>query len=142
MRYPLEDLEDGSHSLSLKVWDVYNNSSNARINFVVAKSAALALSHVLNYPNPFTTKTNFYFEHNLCCQNLNTQVQIFTVTGKLIKTLTANIYAEGFRSDPIPWDGKDEFGDDIGKGVYIYRVKVRSSSGDMTDKLEKLVILK
>jgi flagellar hook assembly protein FlgD len=49
---------------------------------------------------------------------------------------------EGFRSDAIEWDGKDDFGDLIGKGVYIYKVRVKASDDSYTEKYEKLVILK
>ncbi|MGZ4078251.1 MAG: T9SS type A sorting domain-containing protein, partial [Bacteroidia bacterium] len=141
IRYPFSDLTEGKHTLTLKVWDVYNNSSQSYTEFVVAKSAALALSHVLNYPNPFTTKTEFYFEQNQCCQVLDVQVQIFTVSGKLVKNIDEFVHTEGFRSDPIAWDGRDDFGDKIGRGVYIYRIKVKTSEGSTAEKYEKLVIL-
>ncbi|MEW6470108.1 MAG: type IX secretion system sortase PorU [Bacteroidota bacterium] len=142
VRYPLNDLDEGLHSLNLKVWDVYNNSSVAYTEFVVAADAILALDHVLNYPNPFTTKTSFYFEHNKPCNELEIQIQIFTVSGKLVKTINTRTTCDGYKVDGIEWDGKDDFGDAIGKGVYIYRVKVRTPEGETADKYEKLVILK
>ncbi len=141
IRYPFSELSEGKHTLTLKVWDVYNNSSQSYTEFIVSHSAELALSHVLNYPNPFTTKTQFFFEQNQCCQVLNVQVQIFTVSGKLVKNIDQYVQAEGFRSDPIDWDGRDDFGDRIGKGVYIYRIKVKTSEGSVAEKFEKLVIL-
>lgn len=141
IRYPFSELSEGKHTLSLKVWDVYNNSSQAYTEFLVAKSAELALSHVLNYPNPFTTNTKFYFEQNQCCQVLDVQIQIFTISGKLVKNFDEIVQTEGFRSDGIEWDGRDDFGDKIGKGVYIYRVKVKTSEGATAEKYEKLVIL-
>ncbi|OFY87335.1 MAG: hypothetical protein A3F72_16790 [Bacteroidetes bacterium RIFCSPLOWO2_12_FULL_35_15] len=141
IRYPFSDLNEGKHTLKIKAWDVYNNSSDAYTEFVVAKSAELALSHVLNYPNPFTSKTQFFFEQNQCCQVLNVEVQIFTVSGKLIKNISRFVQAEGYRSNPIEWDGRDDFGDKIGKGVYVYRIKVKTSEGSTAEKYEKLVIL-
>ncbi|MGQ0829730.1 MAG: type IX secretion system sortase PorU [Bacteroidota bacterium] len=141
LRYRYSDLSEGKHTLKLKVWDVYNNSSESYTEFIVAKSAELALSHVLNYPNPFTTKTQFYFEQNQCCQLLDVQVQVFTISGKLVKSIAQYVHTEGFRSEPIEWDGRDDFGDKIGKGVYIYRIKVRTSEGSTAEKYEKLVIL-
>jgi hypothetical protein len=141
VRYPFNELSEGKHTLDLKVWDVYNNSSKAYTEFIVAKSAELALSHVLNYPNPFTTRTAFYFEQNQCCQSLQVELQIFTVSGKLVRNFSQYIYSEGYRSDPIEWDGRDDFGDKIGKGVYVYRLKVRTSEGQTAEKYEKLVIL-
>jgi hypothetical protein len=141
IRYPFTGLSEGKHTLKLKVWDVYNNSSESYTEFVVAQSAELALSHVLNYPNPFTTKTQFYFEQNQCCQTLDVQIQVFTVSGKLVKSIDQFVNVEGFRSDPINWDGRDDFGDKIGRGVYIYRVKVKTAQGATAEKYEKLVIL-
>ena len=52
------------------------------------------------------------------------------------------VATDGFRSAGITWDGLDEFGDQLAKGVYVYRVKVTSLTGKAAEKLEKLVILK
>ena len=142
IKYPFKNLSTGSHKLKIKAWDVYNNSSESEIEFVVAESAELALTHVLNYPNPFTTYTEFWFEHNQPCCGLDVQIQIFTITGKLVKTISTNVETNGFRADPIPWDGTDDFGDRIGKGVYIYKLRVKSNKGLYADKIEKLVLLK
>ncbi|MDP2387284.1 MAG: type IX secretion system sortase PorU [Bacteroidota bacterium] len=139
--YPLNNMSEGNHTLSVKAWDVQNNSSTINTEFIVAASAELALRQVLNYPNPFTTKTKFFVEHNQCCTDLNLQIQIFTVSGKLIKTIHSDIQNQGYRIDGIDWDGKDDYGDKIGAGVYIYRVKARSSDGKSSEKIEKLVIL-
>lgn len=142
IRYPLSELEEGPHSLSLKVWDVYNNSSTEYIEFVVAREANLSIDHVLNYPNPFTTHTDFFFEHNQPNAPLEVQVQVFTISGKLVKTIDLLAFNTGFRSDPIPWDGTDDFGDRLAKGVYLYKIRVRNDKGEYAEKLEKLVILK
>ncbi len=143
VRYPLQDITPGRHHLYMKAWDAANNSAEAETEFVVAESADLALNHVLNYPNPFTTYTEFHFEHNRPAEPLEVQVQIFTVSGKLVKTLNANVTSDGYRVTPVTWDGLDEFGDEIGRGVYVYRVKVRSMTDNSSDeKYEKLVILR
>jgi len=142
IRYQLTDLSEGMHNLSLKVWDVHNNSSESYTEFVVANSSELALNHVLNYPNPFTTRTQFMFEHNQACTFLDVQVQVFTVSGKVVKNINRIVRSEGFRGEPIEWDGLDDYGDQIGKGVYVYRVKVVTPEGQTAEKFEKLVILK
>ena len=139
--FPFEDLEEGRHTLTVKVWDVYNNSSEARIEFVVVKSRDLVLDKVYNYPNPFTTYTEFWFEHNQPGKPMYAQVQIFTVSGKLVKTLDKHILNEGYHSTSITWDGLDEYGDKIGRGVYVYRLKVRAANYSVAEKYEKLVIL-
>ncbi len=142
VRYRLSKLAEGTHTLRLKAWDVHNNSNEVSTEFVVASSAELALDHVLNYPNPFTTRTEFFFEHNRPCTTLNVQVQVFTVSGRLVKTLNRQLACEGFRSEPMEWDGRDDFGDKLGRGVYVYRLSVTTPDGENADKFEKLVILR
>lgn len=142
IRYNFSDLEPGNHTLSVKVWDVNNNSSEASLEFIVQEKSELVLDHVLNYPNPFTTSTEFYFEHNQACVDLEAQVQVFTVAGRLVKTINQAVKCDGFRSKGIQWNGRDDFGDQLAKGVYVYRVSVRTPDGMVADKTEKLVILK
>ena len=64
------------------------------------------------------------------------------VKAKLVKTINQYVHTEGFRSEGIYWDGRDDFGDQLAKGVYIYRLKVQGPDGGKDEKLEKLVILK
>ena len=146
VRYPLSSLEEGRHAIKVKAWDISNNSGEGYTEFVVASNAGIALDHVLNYPNPFTTKTEFQFEHNLANQPMTVQVQIFTVSGRLVKTIHENIQPEGYRVTGIEWDGTDDFGNRIGRGVYVYKVSVGTETGDgtlaSTSQFEKLVILK
>ena len=140
--FKLRDLENGIHTLTFKAWDVYNNSSTTEIQFVVAGNESLEITHVLNYPNPFVNYTEFWFNHNRPFEPLEVQVQIFTVTGKVVWTKNQIITTDGFLSRDITWDGKDDFGDRIGKGVYVYKITVKSTlTNQRVEKFEKLVIL-
>jgi hypothetical protein len=142
IKYPLENLKPGMYSLKLKAWDTFNNSSEQTIEFEVRNSEKLEIAHVLNYPNPFTTKTSFQFEHNHPNEDLDVQVNIYTIAGKLIKTINQTLISSGNRVDNIFWDAKDNFGDKLARGVYIYEIKVRSNlTGETAKKTEKLVIL-
>ena len=73
---------------------------------------------------------------------MDVQVQVFTISGKLVKTIHQQVNMEGFKSDPIEWNGTDDFGDKIGRGVYIYRLRVKTDGGESAEQYEKLVILK
>lgn len=140
--YKLRNLEPGLHTLTFKAWDVYNNSSTEEITFIVAGDDNLEISKVLNYPNPFHNYTEFWFNHNRPYEPLEVQVQVFTVSGKLVWSHNQIINTEGFNSREISWNGKDDFGDAIGKGVYVYKLSVRSTITNQTaEKYEKLVIL-
>jgi len=140
VHFQLPALSAGMHSLKIKAWDVLNNSSEYTLEFTVAKNEELVLSHVLNYPNPFTTKTQFWFEHNRPGQNLQVKVQIFTVTGKVVKTIKQTINDAGNRSSEVEWDGRDEQGDKLGRGVYLYRLTVITPEGKKRERIERLVV--
>ena len=151
--YQLKNLELGQHTVTMKFWDINNNSNTASLDFVVMENGTsqLHIDKLLNWPNPFTNNTYFHFEHN-CDSELEVLVQIFTVSGKLVKSIkqyvTSEPFREGYRTNKyaIPWDGLDDFGDKIGKGVYIYKVNVKGVNGEMckgnAQAVEKLVILK
>jgi len=147
VRFPLYDIAEGLHRITVKAWDTSNNSGEGSTEFLVFNSEESVLKHVLNYPNPFTTNTNFQFEHQLSGQDLNILVQIFTVSGKLVKTIEKDTYADGYRVTDVGWDGKDDYGDRLGRGVYLYKIKVKAANSKNEDtrtesEFEKLVILK
>ncbi len=141
IRYQFKDIPEGPHTMSLKVWDVQNNSSTAYTDFIVARNEELALNMVLNYPNPFTTQTKFFFEHNRNCEDLKVLIQIFTISGKMAKSIIKTVNCEGFRNEGISWDGRDDYGDKLGRGVYLYKVTVSDKDNKKAEKIEKLVIL-
>ena len=142
VQFKLRDLEDGPHSLQVKAWDTYNNFSLATIDFIVSGGNAIKISRVLNYPNPFVNYTEFWFNHNRPFEPLDVTVQVFSVSGKLVWNHHQTVMTQGYLSRDIIWDGRDDFGDKIGKGVYVYKLTVRSSiSGETAEKYEKLVIL-
>jgi hypothetical protein len=140
--YPFTSLSTGTHTLKMKAWNILDNSSEDNTEFIVASSAKLALQHVFNYPNPFTTNTRFMFEHNRPGEELHIMIQIFSVSGKLIKTIHQDQVSAGYRVDDIRWDGLDDFGDKIGKGVYVYKVNVQDQEGNSANQFQKLVVLR
>lgn len=142
VNFTLRDLEVGEHTLQLKAWDTYNNSSEATLTFMVVSDTVLNLENVLNYPNPFVNYTEFWFNHNKPNENLDVQIQIFTVSGKLVKSIHQSVVTDGNLSRSITWNGLDDFGKKIGKGVYVYKLKLTATESNLvSEKYEKLVIL-
>ncbi|WP_037575047.1 type IX secretion system sortase PorU [Sporocytophaga myxococcoides] len=140
--FNLKNLTPGNHSIKIKAWDTYNNSSDSYLEFVVVNKEEIDLSQIINYPNPFTTHTEFHFDHNRSGDDIDVMIQIYTVSGKLIKTMSERFYVSPVHISNIFWDGRDDFGDKIGKGVYIYKVSVKSlSDGNHKSKFQKLLIL-
>lgn len=151
--YPLRGMSPGKHKLTFKVWDINNNSATASLDFIVRdqRIEGLQMDKLMNWPNPFTDRTYIQFEHN-CDAPLDTLVQIYSVTGRLVRSIRSLVssapYMDGYRTDrtAIEWDGKDDFGDTVGKGTYIYKVKIQGQDANRckgtAEGVEKLVILK
>ncbi|AZA49175.1 hypothetical protein EG346_13770 [Chryseobacterium carnipullorum] len=151
--YPFRNLAIGQHQLTFKVWDINNNSTTATLNFEVKDEADqhLIINRPLNWPNPFTNKTYVQFEHN-CDDILDVNVQIYTITGKLVRTLSQPVVAEpflqGFRTprQAIEWDGRDDFGATVAKGTYIFKIFAKSQNQEKckgsATAVEKMVLLK
>ncbi len=142
IRYPFFNLPDGRHHLSLKVWDIYNNPSEASIEFVVATSGQIALREVLNYPNPFRDRTNFIVEHNQAGASVEFEIYIYSIDGRLRKVLKEKIRPGGYRSEPLSWDGRGDDGQLLESGTYIYRVILRNQKTGVEELGNKLVIIR
>lgn len=141
INYPTSNLSIGPHTITVKAWDVMNNSNEKSVDFIVTNSSEMVIDKLFNYPNPFSTHTSFYFGHNQPYETFDVIISIFTVSGKLVKTLESTMTCDGYLSEPIEWNGRDEYDDKLGNGVYVYKIKVRNSTGTIVEKFEKLVIL-
>jgi len=126
IRYRLPVQEKGPHSLILKAWDGANNSTEVKLDYVVDTQDRLAVSKVMNFPNPFRDRTKFSFEHNQPGRELKVQVQIYTADGRLIKRISGPFQTSGTRNIQVEWDGRDESGRKIQKAVYIYQIIIQS----------------
>ncbi|MBN1159098.1 MAG: type IX secretion system sortase PorU [Bacteroidales bacterium] len=142
LRYQMHDLAEGWHSLKIKAWDVFNNSSTATIEFRVLSEDVLMLANAYNYPNPASDHTIFQFEHNRPDEELMVTIYVFDMSGRVIANIEKKIRSTGFQSTPIYWDLRDMNGNYLRQGVYPYRILVRSEEGLQADRHEKLVVIR
>lgn len=141
INYPLGSLSPGTHTIVLKAWDINNNSSSASITFEVKDPNHFVINNLQNYPNPFSTGTNFTFEHNLLNEEMEITISIYSLTGELIQQLTETLYADGYKTPPIYWDGTSQGGQNVGRGMYVYKIIVKTSKGAISEKYNRLIIL-
>jgi len=137
--YPFFGLNEGPHSLRLKVWDVFNNSNEASIDFVVVNSEQMAIEQLMNYPNPFNFETYFVFEHNQAGRTLDVEIQIFNMNGMLMHTIAKTIMPGSYRSTPIRWDATTDSGYKIASGLYVYRLLVTNERGEKNELRSKFI---
>ena len=133
-------MNEGEHTLTFKVWDIYNNSSTATIRFNVIKGNVINIENVANYPNPMYDNTNFTFEHNQKDNEIDVVIKIYDVMGQLVKTITEHRYGTTARIEPIRWDGRSDGGVALNAGVYVYNVTIKNAQSEETTAYSRLII--
>jgi hypothetical protein len=141
INYPFYDLTGGKYKLQLRIWDNNNNSTTATLNFEVYNADTLKINNAYSYPNPFISETRIVFEHNQSEIDLDLQIDIFDIYGKLVRTLKQKSNTIGYVSEPVIWDGCNRYGRKLGSGIYVYRIRVQNSSGLNNTISRKLVLV-
>ena len=157
VEYQPQNLVDGIYELQVQASDVSGNNAGAdpyTIRFEVVNESTV--THFYTYPNPFSTSTRFIFTLTGTEIPDQIKIQIMTVSGKIVREITQDELGPvriGNNVSDFAWDGRDEFGDQLANGVYLYRVlmringvdvKLRSSGGDkgFTKGFGKIYLLK
>ncbi|MFB6457576.1 type IX secretion system sortase PorU [Chitinophaga sp. Hz27] len=137
--YPLSNLTAGPHRVIIKAWDSYNNVASQEIDFVVTENGTVVIEDVSCYPNPFHDQTKFVFTHNQQGQEVIVTIQVFDLSGRIMKTLKDTIIPGSNRFDGMPWNGTGDSGARLSSGIYLYRLTI-SSNGKKKVKGGKVVI--
>ena len=127
--YKADFPEDGTYKLYVEAQDVSRNESGTEdfsVSFEVINKPSI--THVMNWPNPFTTATHFVFTLTGSEVPEYFKIQIMTVSGKVVREIDISELGPvhiGRNITEFAWDGTDEFGDRLANGVYLYRVVTR-----------------
>ncbi len=126
IEYQPEKLDDGIYTLQVQGQDNSGRKSGTEpytINFEVVNESTI--TNFYPYPNPFSTSTRFVFTLTGAEIPDQIKIQIMTVTGKVVREITQDELGPlriGNNLTDYAWDGRDEYGDQLANGVYIYRV--------------------
>ena len=102
----------------------------------------LEIADFTTYPNPFSNKTDIYFQHNKANNELDYVLDIYSITGVLVKKIEQSAYnSVGYRIGPISWDGKNEYGRKISAGMYIATLGVTDEDGNFSSKSTRIILL-
>lgn len=144
LEFPISNLEPGKHSLTIKVWDSYNNLTEKTVEFYVNKKE-LAIRNVLNYPNPFFDRTEFQFENPLVGDDISIVIDIFTPSGRIVHRIVENRNSSAQQVRGLYWNGRDQWQQKLANGVYIYKIKLIEQSGNKKNHVDsgfqKLLLL-
>lgn len=133
--YPAYFVKDGKYTISVQGSDRSGNESGDleyRITFEVVHESSI--TQMVNYPNPFSTSTRFVFTLTGTEAPDEIIIQIMTVSGRVVREITEDELGTiqiGRNISEYAWDGKDEFGDPLANGVYLYTVKAQINGEDI-----------
>ena len=119
---------DGTYRLLVRAKDRSDNNfatQNAAYQISFKSFQKPMLSNVLNYPNPFTSTTQFVFTLTGSEVPQFFNIQIMTVSGKIVREITQAELGDlhiGQNITDFAWDGTDAFGNPLANGLYLYRV--------------------
>lgn len=138
LNYALPLLAEGAHTIMIKVWDLLGNSTTKTIVFVVPASDILNVKNLYNYPNPFSSHTQFSFELNKFGVPLEISLSIYDNMGNLLFT---KLLSGTYKANRVVanWDGTGIGSAQIQAGVYYYRLTINDGTGSrfLTSKLVK-----
>lgn len=128
--YALENLRDGEHTLSLKVWDNGDNCADQAINFVVRRGLPPVIYDVYSDANPASTEANFYLSHNRPDAMVTVTVSVYNLLGHRLWESTTQGRSEMYLSSPVTWDLTDGAGRRVPRGIYLYRASISTDGGE------------
>ncbi|WP_163717173.1 type IX secretion system sortase PorU [Mangrovibacterium lignilyticum] len=137
--YPMSGLTVGEHTLTIKVWDVMNNSTEVTVHFVVSED--LQIDDVICYPNPMSEYTRFKIIHNRPGEVFDAQIEFFDSRGSIIDILKEKLISEGTETEPVLWQLSDRQVL-VRSGSCYYRVVMTGSDGTSSSKSGVLIILR
>ncbi len=140
--FPISNLAEGKHTITLKAWDTFNNSGETSIDFNVAGDGEIVFGKIYNFPNPVRGNTVFHIEHNMAGEELAVSVQIFSMKGEMVNALNYSYKNSPAIINDIVWDGSGAGGAQLYNGIYVYKIVLTSKSdGTKNQQYQKLIII-
>ncbi len=141
IRYPLYNLPEGTHTLTLKAWNVYNYSASATITFVVKKGNP-QIGRFFAYPNPARERVSIQLEHNSSENPTDAEIFIFDAAGRLVRSIKPAISDGSYVIGDVEWDFRNQSGGKVANGVYFMRAIVTFANGEQDTKSAKVILQK
>ncbi len=141
LTYPFVISEKGEHTVSLRAWDNLNNPSTATLRFAVETSGVFRLTDLLSYPNPVTDNTTFTAGHNRPDTEIDVTITILTTGGVAVRVIREQFYGTGYSLPDIPWDGCNENGSRLARGMYLWRAEAVTAEGERASATGRIIIL-
>ena len=139
---PLDSLSAGEHTLLLRAWDLYNNSSVAQVSFYVEPTLAPDFISFAINPSPvvYGSPATFVVSHNRPQSELEVTVDIFNLQGQLLWSKSENVVCDG-SVYAMGWNGALQGGQPLSTGVYLARAYIASGGSLSSSRTVKFVVI-
>jgi Peptidase family C25 len=141
--YPLNELEEGQHTITFTATDTYGNPGTGNVTFIVGPDGKLIIEELIGYPNPFSESTpaTIEFRHNRAGEDLEVSVAIYDVLGQLADKRDFTVASSNYKVTLFDWNGLSPGGTKMGNGIYFVKLAIRSvSDGAKNAKIAKLIL--
>ncbi len=140
INYSLSDLSEGEHTLRLKVWDTFNNSSEKTITFNVVNGLKPEMHDVYAVGNPAKEDAKFYIKHNRPDALITVTLYVYDLMGRLVWSTQESGKSDMFTSFPITWNLTDQSGRRVPRGIYVYKAGISTDGVQETTKAKKIAV--
>ncbi|MBE0648542.1 MAG: type IX secretion system sortase PorU [Bacteroidales bacterium] len=139
--YPYAELPIGPHTLTLRAWDMFNNSSEKSITFYVFENPMIQVTEVYAYPNPFMDGTTFTFRPEASSGQIDVAIEVYSMTGQPVRVIDVEVPGNTGQPFQVYWDGTTQGGKKLSRGIYPYSVRFSGDNGSFTQTSGKLIVL-
>lgn len=140
INYPMEDLQAGAHTLTLRIWDTAGNSSSSEIEFFVQENLAPRIYEVYTDANPASTQANFYLSHDQPDNMVTVNITVYNLNGRAVWTGSSTGRSDMFTTVPVSWDLCDFGGRRVGRGIYLYRASITSDGSTYETATRRIAV--
>ncbi len=128
--YPLSELSNGTHTLTLRVWDTNANSASKTIEFYVIDGLAPTIYQCYTNQNPVSDQAQFYLSHDRPDAEITVTVAVYSLMGRPVWESTVKGRADMFVSMPVTWNLCDTGGRRVPRGIYVYQATISETGGE------------
>lgn len=140
INYPLPTLSNGTHTLTLRVWDTSGNSTSHTLDFFVKEGARPQLFDIYTDVNPAVTAANFYISHDRPDALASVTLSIYDMMGRLVWSAADTDRSNLSSTAPITWNLTDLGGNRVQRGIYLYRATVKIDGEEITSEAKRIAV--
>jgi hypothetical protein len=136
---------DSTYTLKVEAEDAKGNAMEPyQGSFRVQQDQVI--KDVYPYPNPMSSHTTFAFRVQGGSEGMlhDFALRIYTLSGRLVREFTDEDLETplGVGWNTLRWNGRDEDGDRVATGVYLYRVRVEGDDQTFRGNIEKVTVIR